>query len=214
MQGNWRQKYLRYKSYLLNTVDRYKERTDIRIYLEILLSLVTISVFSIFALRPTILTIAELIKEIDAKEQLVQKLDDKIETISQAQALYYRERENIGLLKNSIPENPEADTLTYQLEGLVEKNSLIAQSVNIGETKVLGISKNKSKEDNTYISFNISVVGEYGSLYSFIKDLEDLYQPIKIINTSIVSTENKDTGKINLVLTLNAQAPYRSFDQH
>ena len=124
MQENWRQQYLRYKSYLLNTVDRYKERTDTRIYLEILLSLITISIFSIFALRPTLLTIAELIKEIEAKEQLVDKLDNKIETITSAQILYDRESSNIQLLKKAIPKKPEIDTAIYQLEGLIEKNNL------------------------------------------------------------------------------------------
>lgn len=214
MQGNWRQKYLRYKSYLLNTVDRYQERTDVRIYLEILLSLITISIFSIFALRPTILTIAELIKEIESKEQLVDRLDSKIETITQAQILYDRERNNILLLKESIPQEPETDNLIYQLEGLVEKNNLKAQSLGIGETTILGASTNnptnnpQDKDDVSYIPFNIQLTGKFTSLHSFIADVEKLSNPIKILKSTIMSKKDDKTREINLVLTLSGQVPY------
>lgn len=213
MQGNWRQKYLRYKSYLLNTVDRYKERTDVKIYLEILLSLVTISVFSVFALRPTILTIAELIKEIEAKEELVAKLDNKIDTITKAQILYDRGRENIQLLKKAIPASPETDTLTYQLEGLVERNNLQAQVMSIGETTILGAANTNQDNSDSSIPFNIRLSGEYPTFYQFLDDIEKLSKPIRLQSTSIFSTEDKKTGERRLILTLKGQTPYKIFDK-
>ena len=81
MNQSWRREYLRYKSYFLNVMGRYKERADVKVYLEILLSLATISVFAIFALRPTILTIAGLLKEIETKKETLAKMDEKISNL-------------------------------------------------------------------------------------------------------------------------------------
>ena len=92
---DWKKNYVRYRSYFLDIAGRYKERTDIRVYLEILLSLTTISIFSIFALRPTLLTIGGLIKDIEAKKATLVKMDEKMKNLSQAQNLYDQEREKI-----------------------------------------------------------------------------------------------------------------------
>lgn len=214
MQRSWRENYLRYKSFLLNTVDRYEERTDVRIYLEILLSLITISVFSVFALRPTLLTIAELIKEIEAKEELVNKLDNKIETITTAQILYDKQRSNIQLLKRSIPSNPKTDSLIYQLEGLVEKNGLMAQKLTINEipllkTKTVQKPQDPNKKaDSTFIDFDVQISGDYTLLLSFMADVEKLLRPIKISNTSIISQQDDETGDITLKLILSGEIPY------
>src|SRR3989304_278866 len=102
MNPGWRGNYLRYKSYFLNVVGQYRERADIKAYIEILLSLATISIFAVFALRPTLLTIAELIKEIDTKKQTLIKMEDKIENLSSAHTLYDRERSRINILLTSI----------------------------------------------------------------------------------------------------------------
>src|SRR3972149_11044320 len=100
MNPGWRNNYLRYKSYFLNVVGSYRERADIRVYLEILLSLVTVSIFSIFALRPTLLTIAHLTREIQSKQQTLKTMEDKIGNLGQAQSLYDRERAKIALLES------------------------------------------------------------------------------------------------------------------
>ena len=106
MYPGWRNNYLRYKTYFLNVLGRYRERADVRVYLEILLSLTAISIFSVFALRPTLLTIAELIKEIESKKLTLTQMEEKINNLSQAQTLFDRERGKIVLLdtsKTSIP---------------------------------------------------------------------------------------------------------------
>ncbi|MEJ2441504.1 MAG: hypothetical protein P8Y06_01110, partial [Patescibacteria group bacterium] len=81
MALGWRKDYLRYRSYFLNIVGVYKQRKDLRMFLELLLTLVTVSFFAAFALRPTLLTIIELLKEIDTKEETLTKMSTKIQEI-------------------------------------------------------------------------------------------------------------------------------------
>ncbi len=78
MALGWRKDYLRYRSYFLNVLNLYKRKEDLRMFLEIMLSLSAISFFSIFALRPTFLTIATLLKEINAKKGTIITMDTKI----------------------------------------------------------------------------------------------------------------------------------------
>jgi hypothetical protein len=60
MALGWRQGYSRYRAYFLNIYNLYKQRPDLRMFLEILLSLGAIAIFAAFAVRPTALTIVQL----------------------------------------------------------------------------------------------------------------------------------------------------------
>ena len=106
MALGWRKDYLRYRSYFLNIVGVYKQRKDLRMFLELLLTLVTVSFFAAFALRPTLLTIIELLKEIDTKEETLTKMSTKIQNLQQAQTLFLQEQSRISLLETTIPDTP------------------------------------------------------------------------------------------------------------
>ena len=81
MAGGWRSNYLRYRSFFLNIYNVYKRRPDLKMFMEILLSLGTISFFAAFALRPTALTIVDLLEQIDEKETTIEKMDQKIQNL-------------------------------------------------------------------------------------------------------------------------------------
>ena len=143
MNPSWRKNYLRYKTYFLNVVARYKEREDVKVYLEILLSLLTISVFAVFALRPTLITIAQLIKDIQGKKETVAKMDEKIGKINKAKVLYDSEKERIALLDTAIPAKPQAEVFIRQIEGLVGKDNTLLDSFQTG--KVVLWEKNQNQ---------------------------------------------------------------------
>jgi hypothetical protein len=115
MALGWRKDYLRYRSYFLNIVNVYKQRRDVKAFLELILTLVTISFFALFALKPTLLTIIELLREIEAKEETVEKMDTKIQNLQQAQTLYIQEAARIKLLETAIPDKPAPDLFVRQI---------------------------------------------------------------------------------------------------
>src|SRR3989304_7020767 len=134
MDTGWRKNYLRYKSFFLNILTQYRERSDWKAYLEILLSLTTVSIFSIFALRPTILTIAELIRQIEEKKDTVSQMDAKIQNLSKAQTLYDRQRPNIiPLTETAIPKNSNSDIFARQIEGLSSSNQVGISLLSLGK---------------------------------------------------------------------------------
>ena len=224
MYPGWRNNYLRYKTYFLNVLGRYKERADVRVYLEILLSLTAISIFSVFALRPTLLTIAELIKEIDSKRETLAQMETKINYLAQAQTLFDRERGKIVLLDTSIPKKIDPVVFARQVEGLSSKHQSQILEVATGSTPISGAVVIGSSTDSSTnsgnaieplpegtVTFNysiqlVSALDQFATLSNFLSDLERLRLPTKLDSLNVSITEI-DQEKI-LLMRIEGRLPY------
>jgi len=219
MNPGWRRNYLRYKTYFLNVIGKYRDRAEVKAYLEILLSLLTISIFGIFALRPTLVTIAGLIREIETKRETLAKMDDKIQKLSQAQSLYDRERSRIALLNTAIPNRPTPEIFARQIEGLSVKNSVSIFGIETGSATILGedTSVNQSTASEglslpqnagqvNYIVRLRSPIEGYQSLHSFLTDAENLRTLNKFISVDM-STVTDNEGRF-LILLIDGLLPY------
>lgn len=212
MEGGWRQNYQRYKSYFLNVVSQYQKRADVRVYLEILLSLITISAFAIFAIKPTFTTIAELIKEIEGKENTLATMETKVENLEKAQALYDQEAQRIELLKIAVPDSPSPDVFARQIEGLSGSHQVTLTTEEVEEVVLSGATENKSSEDNPLpekaggLSFSFNIEAEYQPLFNFLSDFELLRRP-SFLNLVQIRTSETEEGR-QIVLTIQGSAPY------
>jgi len=220
MNPGWRGNYLRYKSYFLNVMGQYKERTDIRVYIEILLSLATISIFAVFALRPTLLTIAELIREIDTKRQTLTQMEDKIQNLASAQTLYDRERSHINILLTSIPDKPNPEVFARQVEGLSEKHGSQIIEITVGEAVILGKDVTPGEEiveETTPLlkgstQLPVSAIftadlNQYTSLSAILADFEKALRPVKIDGIHLATTTADEETKF-LNLTIEGRLAY------
>ena len=81
MALGWRGQYYRYKDYFLNIVALYKQRRDLRAFLEVILSLSTVIIFVVFALKPTALTIISLYNEIKVKKDTLRVYNAHLESV-------------------------------------------------------------------------------------------------------------------------------------
>jgi len=218
MALGWRKDYLRYRSYFLNIVNVYKQRQDFKAFLELILTLATVSFFALFALKPTILTVIELLKEIDAKEKTVEKMNTKIQNLQQAQTLYVQEETKIKLLETAIPDDPAPDLFVRQIEGLATSYPVNLLGITIGEVTLLGEEKVKKStdklqplpEESKGINFSISIAGSYQGLVNFLSALEDMRRPVKIDALNIISPQLEETQ--NLVLVVTGRTPYLKED--
>lgn len=214
MALGWRRGYLRYKSYFLNVIVVYKRRKDLRMFLEVILSLATISFFAVFALKPTLLTIAELTKEIKTKEETVAKMNEKIQNLERGQQIYTQEQTRISLLKDAIPSAPVPDSFVRQIEGATTKHPITILGMSIGEVTLVGEEKVQRKDGDLEalpggargITFSISATSNYLNLAAFLSTLQDLRRPVKIDAVTINSSET-DIGKF-IVLVITGRTPY------
>ena len=208
-----------YKKYLQNVVLLYKKRQDIRIYTELILSLVTVAVFGAFAIRPTINTILKLNSEIDTKRETIDKMDSKIENLIAAEDLYDREIDRVNILNNSIPEKPPVDNVIRQLEGIAQRSGAILTSLNIENVSILGRSVENKKSDKDAdrfelpkdtkgYSLSIKIGGNYESLLSFMKDVENMRIPIYLQLSNIETVSIDKELPYDLLLTLEGDIAY------
>lgn len=217
MALGWRKDYLRYKTYFLDIYNVYKQRKDLKMFLEFLLTLATVSFFAAFALKPTILTIIDLVREIKKKEETVIKMDTKIQNLQQAQILFTQESVRISLLKTTVPEKPEPDNFVRQIEGLAASHPITLLGVSINEITLLGEEKIRRKSDELEelpgnageLSPSLSITGTYQGVLSFLSDLENMRRPIKIDTISILSSGVEGQ---NLVLAVSGRTPYLKKD--
>ncbi len=219
MESGWRKNYVRYRSYFLNVALHYKERADIKTYLEILLSLTTIIIFSVFALRPTLVTIAQLLKEIEAKEETVVRMTDKISQISQAQSLYNKQWNNIQHLKTALPEKPQPEEFVRQVEGLTEKHGITIDTVTVGKAVLLGsdtaepatrMAKTPISESAGEVAFSINAsapITDFQTISSFYSDFMLLRRPTRI-DSFVIAVNQKLTEGNRLIFTVDGRLPY------
>ena len=214
MALGWRKDYLRYRSYFLNIVNLYKRRQDLKAFLELILTLTTISFFALFALKPTLLTIIELLREIEKKEETVDKMNTKIQNLQQAQTLYIQEGVRIKLLETAVPDKPAPDLFVRQIEGLATSYPVNLLGITIGEVTLLGEEKEKRAKDELQplpegskgIAFSISITGSYQEMVNFLSALEDTRRPVIIDALNILSPQLEETQ--NLILVVTGRTPY------
>jgi len=220
MNPGWRGNYLRYQSYFLNVIARYKERADIKAYIEILLSLATVSIFAVFALRPTLLTIAELIKEIETKEAVLDEMKAKINSLTSAQVLYDRERSRINSLLTSITEKPDPEIYARQIEGLSQKHNSNIVEITAGEAVIVGKDRKTNKKEADYVnsfpeqaqSMAVSAIfttslDQYVNFANLISDFEKSRKPAQIDTLRIKVITNEDSEK-EIELEISSRLPY------
>lgn len=214
MALGWRGQYYRYKGFFLNILSLYKQRADLRAFTEVILSVSTITIFLLFALKPTALTIIALAKEINEKKETVAALDQKISNLKSASAIYSQNEEAISNLDVAIANKPQPDTISKQIEGLASKNSVTILGLSIGEVALVGKAPPTKKsselkplpEDAKEIPVSVNLQGNFPSLSAFIKDLENLRIVAKMDRTGITSSETG--GQRVIVALISARVPY------
>lgn len=215
MAQSWKRDYSRYKGFFLNIWALYDAKPNFRAYLEILMSLGAIIIFSIFAIKPTILTIIDLNNEIKTKESINQKLSQKVNNLRLATNLLQVESANLVSIDQAVPDSAAAETLISQLELLSTSNGLTITNFVASDIVLRGEYIKKKRVDDTNplsenvkeLGFSFSVAGDYQNLYSFLQALENLRRPVKIDSFLFNSTKGQDDAKI-IVLTITGRVPY------
>jgi Tfp pilus assembly protein PilO len=209
MDIGWRQRYASSRNLLKKTIQTYNKRPDLKAYLELFLSLATITIFGVFAIRPTIITIGKLIIEVKAKEETVTTMNQKIENLKGAQEIYNKNIDKIEVAKMAVPDEPLPHLLDRQIEAAAADTSVDLTSLSISGVDLLGVTNTQTVQEtisglsneNT-LTFSISAKGNFDSLASFIRELENLRRPIRLNEVGLGKSASQGNENI-LQLTLN-----------
>lgn len=215
MAQGWRKDYSRYKGFFLNILNIYKSKPTLKVYLEIILSLSTIIIFSLFAIKPTVLTIIELNNEIKNKEDIIISLNQKIGNLKQASLVLQNQSPKLNLVNEAIPKSASLEILIDQLEKLAINHQVGILNIASTDLFISGESNKKIKAGDLKalpgeakeLNLAISVTGNYQNLFDFLQSIENLRRPIKVDSFVINATNSTDNSRI-IVMTLSARLPF------
>lgn len=215
MPPGWRKNYQRYRKVFLNVYKVYNQKPDAKVFLELLLTIAVLIFFGLSALRPTILTIVDLLKQIEEKGVVNTKLETKIENLGTAQRIFNEQFQNIVLLDSAVPDSALPDSFVRQIEGISQTNSTSVLGISTNNILLSGKEEKEKRSSKKFtplpegakeMPFTVSVSGSYDSLISFLSGMEQMRRPPKIDSATINSAET-ETGRV-LILIVSGRLPY------
>ncbi|MEK7182538.1 MAG: type 4a pilus biogenesis protein PilO [Patescibacteria group bacterium] len=204
MRSNW--PTTRYQKYfqLIRTI--WEKREDIRAYVGILLSLTTISFFGVWALRPTLTTIADLFSQIRTQRETVVQLDEKIKKLQEAQTTWRRLTPDLPLIDQALPETARPELFARQIEVLAVQENVALSVISVGEITVVG----KGKMGTNQFPLSFTVHGDAQRIFSFLKKLSTLRRALswEIVTLQSRKTEEAVASGAQLTLSVNGTVPF------
>lgn len=170
--------------------------------LTLILTFAALSFFGIFAINPTLSTIANLKKQLADDTEVNQELQTKINNLSSLQTQYTELGPNLTNILNAIPLNANAPLLSGQIAALIKKHKLTVSSYRIDEVQLA--STPKIVKTQSYI-FTLQTEGNYNDMMAFSKELNNLNRIITVETMEI----GKDTQTNDLILTVRGREYFK-----
>ncbi len=186
----------RYQKYYQRLEPLFKNRQT-QAYTMAILSLLTIAFFGVFAIRPTLKTIATLHRQIEDKENLNQKLEDKISALIAAQETYQQIEPSLEKIYSLMPTAVEFPSLIRRLELISVKNSALISGLQIDEVTLY--SKDGVKTPAAPTVKEIQQTAD-ATLKAAVPD--------ETAETVTTPTITKNAAQLNITFTISYQGNY------
>lgn len=177
---DWKTEMHRYHRYFVDIQGIYK-RKEVRTFGELTLSLLTISFFAFFAIRPTLVIIAKLTKEIKDKQEIKTSLRKKIADLLKAQENYSLAQNRFYLVDQALPLSPDFSSLIFPLEKEAYNSGVTLESFSISKIEIIRTAKVKTPTDEALdFEFNLTLTGSYPNLQNFLSRIDNLRRIINL----------------------------------
>lgn len=191
--------YHRYHRYFVNFRKFYVQKKA-RVYTEIVLSILATTFFLFFAIKPTLVTIAGLVKEIKDKKMVTEKLENKINALYSAQKEYLTINPDLYLVDQALPTDPHLSVLVKQLEVLAARAGVTIETIQFKEVALKGEG---GQSTSPTVSFTLAAPGDYPKLKNLLQSLSTLRR-IVLVDGFAFKMEKKETQELNLSLDAEA----------
>ena len=173
-----------------------------RVSLELLLSFGAVLSLGALIIQPTLVKMSELIKEKEEKTAFNQKLDTKIGALAVAQTEYAAVRDQVYLLDESIPSQPEVVKNLKIIERTASDTKVVITSM------TLSAIPSDSKKEFTELTkktlpVSVSVTGDYVSIRTFLQNLHNNRRSFDIESVTFATDKNKEDLSLNSIIVIN-----------
>lgn len=191
-----------YKNKLFN-VTPYLRQKNTQAFTMIVFTLVSLSLFGVFAINPTLSTIANLQKQLEDSKFVDESLSKKITNLSVLQQKYNQLGKDIPIALAALPKNPSVPMLMSQIH-------LIALNTNVSivslQSHQVELSKTIDGPDKySSYSYSLSVKGAHDNITKFISQLTS-FERIVTIDSLSISKEGADS---TLLLNMKGEVYFK-----
>jgi len=186
---------------------QFYQKPIAKVTFELFLSIGAVLFFAIFAIRPTLLTMSDLIKEIEDKRKLDQQLTQKIAALSSAQSIYLNLQDRLTVLDEAIPSAPKFIEALKIIEKIASEQQVVISGITVNEVPVEQpvVVGDKSVERRG-LPVSLTVSGDFGSIKRFIEALQRVRRAL-IVDT-VIFTKSDERGRATLKVTISLSVPY------
>jgi len=190
---------------------RYYRMPVVQTSLTLVLSLFVASFFLSFALRPTIISITSLKKNISESQKTLKILETKVINLQKASKELDQIKPFLPILNKEIPnDGAQYSPLVLAVEGLATRAKVSLESESLGPTllfsRLLSPFVPTKSQNIVLLPFSVRVIGSYPNAYEFLSNLVTL-ERIIMVDTVTISKEassKNDDGLVALNITGNA----------
>lgn len=176
---------------LFEYLNKQKEVEKNRHIFELSVTFALISFFLFFAIRPTILTISNLVGDIKAKELLSSKMKIKINQVITAQDNFAEVQEKYFLVEEALPVSPNFTGAYNQIDSNSYKSSINLDKLSFVESP------------DGYFSTQISTSSSFASSLGLIDSLLSSRRLIDIPQVTFSQDKQDAQGQISFILPIN-----------
>lgn len=194
-------KFSKYYTYIKPVL---KNKT-VKTYSPLVFSLITIAIFSLYALRPTIATIISLQKSVVEQEEVLAKLNQKVKSLSDGRRNYQLIEEPVkDKLINLLPDSTSLPPLINDLTSIAVINSASISGVQFQPVDLDGPPNQPStKSSLKEIELTANFQGNYAQLFKVLDHLSTANRLISIQSVNFSQPSDSPT-----VMQINAKAYY------
>jgi len=196
---------------LTDTLLAFYNQPVARASLELFLTIGTVAFFALFAIRPTLLTMSNLIKELDDKKVLDTQLSEKIASLQSSQIQYAQLEQRLPLLDEAIPLQPQFYDAIVLVEKVASDNNLVIQNLSLQTIPAdKELDQPLTSQTRQFLPFRVTLSGDYESIKNFVSQVQSLRRLFTV--ESIVFNAKEEKQQRRLEATLNIYAYYYGVD--
>lgn len=182
-------KYDRYYKEILPYLKKEKNQQ----YFAVILTLGASIFFALFAINPTISTIAHLRREVLDSKSVEKKLSDKINNLSSLSQEYQNIQKDIPYILDAIPNKPESLILAAQIQSIAQSSAVTISDIEVSPMSLDVLESTNSSS----LTFTLSANGSYEDIKKFVSSLIDMQRIVSVDAISVSKTDIAD-DKVNL----------------
>lgn len=180
----------KYSKYLELMPDFKKQKTQK--FTTVVLTLLAIIILAIFAINPTLSTVANLQKQLEDAKFVADKLEKKINNLSILQTKYNNIQNDLPTVYEAIPKKSEVPKLTGQIQSVLNESGM--QLISIQSSEIVEVTRGKFYLYN----FDLTASGDYQTMENFLEKLIGMQRVTDIKNINISNSSTSESLQFNV----------------